>query len=227
MRRLPFLNVFLAVLFLAISVQGQNTNCPKISVSGPAGLIVPGDDIVFSAVVSANRMGVRYEWTVQGAKIVDGQGTAQIKVSGAEPGSTVKADVKVSEVLTGCEDSESGTVEVFQRIGCMMPFDQWENLKPNDVRGRFDVFFLDLMNNPESTGVIILHTVGSERRDSENPRIKFFVKHANFRKFDLNRIVILFEHERAESARTVLHRVPPSAELPCSDCTRVNGNDLK
>lgn len=219
--------IFILATALSVAAQGAGSFCPKISVVGPAGITLAGDDITFVAEVAGTVLSIRYEWAVEGGTIVVGQGTARIKVSGGSPNSVVKATVKIEGIPGFCQNSASEQAGVAPKFGCGMPLDEWGKLKPNDIRGRLDVFFADISNNPDSTGSITLYTLGSERRDAENSRVKLIVQHSKFRKFDLSRFIFVFEHEPSDEIRTVLHRIPLGAELPCSDCVRINGSDLK
>jgi hypothetical protein len=181
--------------------------------------------MTFEARINATNPKITYEWTVEKSTITEGQGTSTIKVIGSEPGSTITASVKIGGLPAGCENtaSESGPVNFL--IGCGAPLDEWSQLKPNEIRAHMDVFFAELSNNPDNLGVVLLTVKDDETLDPTNKRLQLLVKHAKFRKFDLERIV--FKMERSEDVRTRLWRVPPGAEMPCPECIEHRGVHLK
>ncbi len=223
--RLICFSILLLVWSAAGLGQVISQSCPTIRIIGPAGITQPGDEMSFVAEVAGVGLDVKYEWAVTSGKIVSGQGTPVIQVLG-EQGASVQATVKLLGVANGCQDTASGNGTVAEKPpSCSL--DEWKRLKPNDERGRFDVFFAELLNNPENLGVLVFTGIRPEKRNSNSPKIKFFVKHAKFRNFDLSRVVFLFSTEDSGYESTVLYRAPPGAELPFPSAVVVHGRSLK
>ncbi|MEJ7847371.1 MAG: hypothetical protein WKF92_04690 [Pyrinomonadaceae bacterium] len=178
----------------------------------------------FEVVVGLVSPNLKYEWEVNQGEIIKGQGTHEIMVSGGQEGTNLKATVKIDGIADGCETSASALAGIAQKIEGD-PSDEWGTIKPNDQKSRLDSFLIQLENNPTYIGSIILVTDHKERLDPTNDRIRFIVKHAKFRKFDIIRLV--FGLELAETRSTSLWIVPPGAKLPCDKCLVINGSDLK
>jgi hypothetical protein len=113
----PFRNItvgFFLLLAITGATIGQNngsTKCPTISVTGPAGVWSPGEEISFSVnlegVSSAKLM---YLWSVNKGRIAKGQGTKTIAVT-TPKGSyqPIEATVEVSGIAAGCPKLASET----------------------------------------------------------------------------------------------------------------------
>lgn len=206
--RIAFLATLFGIFASGTAVgQAAMSTCPTIEVLGPAGIVKPGKEMKFVAKINTVGPKMTYQWTVDSGEIVEGQGTAKVKVVGSEPGSIITATVEIEGLPSGCQNTASETGVIDPLIGCGMPSDEWGELKPNDIRAHMDVFFAELTNNPDNLGVVLLTIKEDETLDSTNKRLQFLVKHAKFRKFDLERIV--FRMERSEGVRTRLWRVPP------------------
>ena len=78
---MKFVPLLLSFLFATITISAQvNPQCPNISVTGPAGIIQPGEIIPFTVTVKPTESKLSYKWAVSTGVIVDGQGTPTIKV---------------------------------------------------------------------------------------------------------------------------------------------------
>lgn len=216
----------LLILAAAVLTYGQATtsNCPKIEVIGPAGVTNPGNEVIFVARASVYEPTLTYTWFVSEGTIIDGQGTDVIRVKSSRGGVNVLAEVTVRGLPDGCKNTASEYAPIDEELPhCSL--DEWGDLDPNEVRAKMDVFFADLSNNPDDLGLIILYVTDKESFYVANERLQLIVKHAKFRKFDLARIVFKMEH--SELLQTTLYRVPPKAEMPCSECVEIRGRDLK
>ena len=199
--------------------------CPTLAVVGPAEVTNPGDEMTFRAVIDSTTSKVRYSWTVSGGTIVKGQGTAEVTVATTREleGSSITATVELDGISISCDRSASETAGIAQTlIGCAA--DEWGDLKPTDERGRLDLFFAELSNNPNNIGLLILRVKEGDKLDPGNSRIQFVLRHAKFRKFDKSRI--WFALETAEEKSTQVWRIPPGAEPPCKDCLIYLGESL-
>lgn len=216
--------LLLTGLILAAAV-AASAQCPTLTVVGPAGITNPGDEMTFRAELNAIGPKVSYLWSVNAGTIIKGQGTSEIAVLATREleGTAITATVEVDGLPQNCTRSASETAGVAQTIiGCAG--DEWGDLKPNDERGRLDMFFAELSNNPNDVGLLIFRVKSGDRLDPSNSRIQFVLKHAKFRKFDKNRI--WFALETAEEKSTQVWRIPPGAETPCKDCLIYRGESL-
>ena len=215
--------IFIVLLFAAATAFAQ---CPSLTITGPEGITNPGDQMTFRLDVS--KPDVKYFWTVSVGTIIEGQGTPMIVVvtDKATSASNVTATVDVQGLRPDCARRASQSAPLAAGISCGLVMDEWEGLKPNDERGRFDVFFAELSNNPLNIGIVVLQVTEQERFSSSNKRLQRAVKHAKFREFDLNRI--WFVLDLTGKSRTSVYRMPPDADMkPCDGtCITIKGGDL-
>jgi hypothetical protein len=187
-------------------------NCPTGSISGPAGVTNPGDTMSFTLNLSGGP-DVTYNWTVSGGTIETGQGTPSIVVrtSMAEAGTTITATVALGGLDPACSCttsySESGPV---QPKPDAVLVDEFGKMPNDDIRGRLDLFFTELSNNPNNQGYIINYGTDKDIAARE----KLITNHITFRKFDRSRITLVRGGDTGEGAKTKLYRIPPGAVNP-------------
>jgi hypothetical protein len=193
---------------------------------GPQGITTLGEEIKFRVELNAIDPKVSYSWSVNAGTIVKGQGTPEINVATTRElaGKVVTATVELGGLPFLCPRSASETVGIDQGIACSMPSDEWSALKPDDERTRLDMFFAELSNNPNDTGLIILRVEEGDKIGPDNRRIQFVLKHAKFRRFDKRRLWFAIETEGERS--TVVWRLVPGGENPCQDCLTYRGESL-
>jgi hypothetical protein len=229
MRKVPLL----CVLFVAAFAVQAAAQCPTITVKGPAGITPPGEDMTFSAEVNVVGPKLTYVWSVDKGTIIEGQGTTKITVL-ADPslaGDTITATVDVGGLAGNCVGKASELANVADIHRCGHP-DEWGPMKPDDERGRLDLFLAKLANNPRDVGLIVFRVDSKERLDSRNARIKFALKHVKFRGFEKSRIWFLLEP--SEERLTRIYRLPPGDDLspcqtalpPCERCLLFKGERL-
>lgn len=168
MRRFP---VILMLLFTSslFAQTAANSGCPGIDVSGPSGLVDPGETGRFTVQVekeAGKDVLLEYVWSVSSGEIVSGQGTSEINVKwGAE---SVTATVKVRGLPEGCRDMGSEN----QGCGLRMPEAQLietfrGRLREKD-RTRFDKFVAALEADRNAKGIIFFG--GTPARIKANKR---------------------------------------------------------
>lgn len=116
MKRLIFILGFVAAFVISAVAQ-----CPTISVMGPSGITVPGENWIFTAKVEgADLSKIKYQWTVSVGKIVSGQGTPIISVPMKEEmlGEAVTATVKIIGLPENCPNTASATGEITDLPRC-------------------------------------------------------------------------------------------------------------
>lgn len=97
--------------YVSISCQDAVAKCPVLTVTGPAGIWLPGETITFSAAIKGEYpKGISYVWSVDFGEIVSGQGTNSIKVlSRKDREPSLTATVSLLGLPTGCPDDASET----------------------------------------------------------------------------------------------------------------------
>lgn len=184
-------------------------DCPTQSITGPSAPVQPGQEMVFTANVSGGTNSPTYNWSVSSGTIVSGQGTPVIRVGtdASMAGSNVTATVEIGGLCTECPRTMSETGSVAEPPKSVKT-DEFGVLPKDDIRGRLDNYFIELQNDPTSTGVIINHGSAKDKAARE----KLIRDHIAFRKFDGSRISIVDGGEG--ELRTELWRVPAGAAAP-------------
>lgn len=152
--------VSLACLFPDGASQQQASRpviCSTLTVSSPDEV-----DVAKPYTFTANVSGIsadtklKYNWTVSGGTILEGQGTSSIKVdlSGLEI-PEVTATVEVEGVEPSCANKASGSTP----IRCILDrlFDQYGNISTEDEHARLDNFAIQLQNEPQARGYIMAY----------------------------------------------------------------------
>ena len=221
------IRVFTFALFLLSSFSAAYGQifpnvCPELKVIGPAGLTAVNEPMKFTLDITGGKVrnSLEYEWTVSAGEIVRGKGTAELEVKHSVGGSNVTAAVTVKGLPPGCESTASEVSSVEQELPWCAA-DEWGNIRPNDIRGRLDMVFTELTNNPDNHAYLLLHETGDSQSDLWRRRIKFIVKHADFRKFDATRIIFLGCD--GEGPRTTYFRGPAGEQARFSSNCRVIG----
>ena len=204
-----FLTSFALILIPTGMSFGQ---CSSLSVIGPAGVTDAGGKMIFR--VEGGKADSKYFWSLDQGTIIEGQGTPIITVvtDSTVAGSNVTATVTIDGLDPVCPKTASGIAPVAPLV-FGEPIDDWpDSLPSDDKRGRLDAFFIELANNPDHVGVMVVKVTGKERLDGRNPRVQFVLRHARFRQFDKSRIWFAFEH--GPEKRAVFWRMLPSIEVP-------------
>jgi hypothetical protein len=191
--------------------------CPSLSVTGPAGVTLPGQSMTFTANISGGE-NLSINWSVDGGTITAGQGTRSIVVATTndDAGSTIRATVQLSGFDTNCDEcpneaSESAPVAPNPEA---ILVDDFGKLSNDEIRARLDNFFADLSNNPSDRGYIINY--GTSREIAARERL--ITNHIRFRNFDASRITMVSGGSSdSGEPRTKLYRVPSGAADPSLD----------
>jgi hypothetical protein len=129
---------------------------------------------------------------VSAGTITTGQGTEEIIVdTGGLSGVQVVATVELFGAPLGCNGSASRTTQVkVPAIVCGIAFDQYGDIKFSDEKPRLDNVAIQLINQPLSTGSILM-SAGQETFENETSerlaRVKSYL--VDVREVDPNRIV--------------------------------------
>jgi hypothetical protein len=139
------------------------TFCPSITLRSPEYVWRTDRPLTFSASVEYVNQNVTptYHWTVSEGQIIKGQGTRQIEVKLPEGNyRSVSATLEVGEFSPKCSTKESVTSPA-ALLAMPHKVDEssggWE-----DAMARLDWFALEMENNPNLIGVLIVY--GGQRR---------------------------------------------------------------
>jgi hypothetical protein len=187
--------------------------CPTVTVTPPPAAVNSGETMTFTAnVAGGSQSDVTYEWSVDKGSIISGQGTASITVgTDGLNDETVTATVKVGGLCENCE-TEFSDAGIVSKVPEPVLVDEFGPLANNDVKNRLDNFFVELNNDPNSTGYIINY--GSARDVARRERL--IKSHITFRSFPASRIVFVNGGVEPQ-IRTKLWRVPAGADSSTID----------
>lgn len=145
--------------------------CPyNVSVQAPDN-VKEGDIITFVSVNAVEgNVPLTYRWTVfpETARITSGVGTPSITVDTTGMGNqTVTAELDVTDDVYGATCQQRNSVRTtVERVIIELPkprrFDEFESRAFDDDKARLDNFVIELQNNPDAQGYIIMYQ-GTDR----------------------------------------------------------------
>ncbi len=199
--------------------------CPyNIQLSGPD-RVLDGDLITFVSnnTVSEGAVPVNYNWTVSpNARITSGLGTPAITVdTTGMGGQTITADLDVNDGVydANCRQRISVPTIVDSKPPLPQPrkFDEFPSKAFDDDKARLDSFAIELQNNPDSQGYIIMYQ-GTDRESLRNRKVEVLSKRTldylvKARGIDPRRIVITNWGNRPVTTYD-LWIIPPGAMPP-------------
>jgi hypothetical protein len=188
-----------------------NCSCPTLSVSGPSGVVTPGQPMTFTASSSGD---VTYNWTVSAGTISSGQGTSSITVdttglAGQNVTATVEINGSAIVPSCGCTTTASETGSVQARPTATQ-IDEFGKVTNDDIKARVDGFFTQLNNNPTAQGYIINYGTPAEIK----ARRAAIMKAITFRKYDASRVTFIDGPDSGNGINTKFYLVPAGADNP-------------
>lgn len=215
MKKILTLPFFILALCTFSGAQETPTNCPAISVDGPAALVNVGELATYTATVGdgVKQYSVEYFWTTSAGRIKDGQGTASIRV--IQPNVLLTVTVEVRGLPAGCpaSASEGGIYDPPPRAEKFYEFGDGESIRKLDV----GLIRRTLSENPNSQLYILAGDVGGantdEFRNKESAVLSMLVQGG----VTLDRISMASVYSDVEMFQ--FWHVPPGAENPrCIEC---------
>ena len=200
--------------------------CPyNIQLDGPE-RVIEGDLITFASIntVTTGAIPVLYNWAVSPdtVKITSGLGTPAITVdTTGMGGETITADLDVNDGVydATCRQQISVPTIVEKRPPPPSPskFDEFESLAFDDDKARLDAFAIELQNQPDSQGYIIMYQ-GTDKLSMKSRNVDKLSKRTldylvKTRGIDPRRIVITNWGTRAKTTYE-LWIIPPGAQPP-------------
>ena len=228
MLRIPILA---GVLLLALtSVVRAQTPCGIVRVDGPTE-VDPGTALVFNATIKglSHTTNIEIKWKLSAGTIMAGQGTDTISVDTAGLGGVdVIATAELSGAPVGCERSGSKTTRVKSLIVCGLPLDQYGDIKFSDEKARLDNFAIQLLNEPLSTGYILM-SAGQETFKGEAAqrlaRAKAYL--VKVRRTDPTRVITVDCGYTQDLTVTLTIALPAAAPPPCIKVSTISLSEVK
>lgn len=188
--------------------------CPTLSVSG-GGVVQPGENMFFTAsAVGGTCADIEYNWRVEGADIVSGQGTASITVATTREMAGRNITATVTTTCGSCPSctrsgSETGSVANLPEPQLI---DEIGPATDDDIKARLDALRIALGNNPTAQGYIINY--GSDREVARRERQ--LQKAITFLGIDRSRVTIVRGGPTTNGERvwTKVYIVPSGADNP-------------
>lgn len=191
--------------------------CPRVMVSGPAGITNPGDSFHFTATIDkAPSNPIDYRWTVSTGSIVDGQGTDKIRVDvdwEAVDGITVTATVEVLGLAKECPNTYSLTAGVSHTRPAAVLEDEYSTSISRIDNARLLAFVVEMNKSPSSFAYVYEYFVPGTRKTAVRRKItrtKAALVKAGLAA-DRFKIEVVPD---ADQNLTRLYRVPPRADIP-------------
>lgn len=213
MRKILVASIF--VLMFCVFSFAQESNCPEVKITGPWAVVRANETATFTVNVTDKNgrdLELEYIWSIDGGKIVEGQGTQVLSVAvGNEEFSY--ATVKIKGLPQGCEDTFT------ENLGCQIGIpeakliDEFLTLDSKIDSAKFDKISTALKDDPNATVYIIIYT------DEKTPPKKLEQKQIQIRNslkeksIPPDRIVIVIGGEE-EKGFIRLWLVPPGAYPP-------------
>jgi hypothetical protein len=200
--------------------------CPySIQLSGPDS-VLEGDLITFASLnaVSDTPTPLNYNWTVSpsNVQITSGLGTPSITVDTTGfGGQTITAELDVNDGIydAKCRQRISVPTVVENKPPPPGPrkFDEFESKSFDDDKARLDAFAIELQNNPDAQGYIIMYQ-GTDRISLRTKKVDFLSKKTldylvQSRGIDPRRIQIVNWGNRLKTTYD-LWIIPPGAQPP-------------
>lgn len=191
------------------------SDCPEISVTGPAGIIVPGGNATFIAEVRSkdSNFNPEFHWTVNNAEILSGQGTSTIKVNNGK--GTIVATVTITNMPNGCPATASDMAPYCEPISA----EKLTDLEAGRFLTESEVVRVveDMLDHPTSQLYILAGKVGDEPSPYMKAKIILIADKLSEKGIERSRIT--FALVNADFEAMEFWRVPPGAENPtCKEC---------
>lgn len=187
--------------------------CPNVSIYCPD-TVTLGAPVTFTANLSGGTAGINpiYNWTVSAGTIISGQGTPSIQVDttglGGQP---ITANLSVEGYKLNC--AASCTVQIPRKISSTL-VDYYPPIRLNDEKARLDNFAIQLQNDPNAKGYVVVYGGAKAKPAEKQGRIKrAFDYLTNTRGISRDRIVTM-EGGVRDVTTTELWIVPLGADPP-------------
>lgn len=218
MFRLISIFVFLSLSagFAFAQSQIPADGCPTISVTGPAGITIPGEVATFTASIEGERPdNIEYLWTAINGEIVSGQGTLSVRVRMPKNmNSTLTVTIELVGLPKTCPNSASESAPL-DCICAAILIDEFDikaskideirlrnSLRTNKLDPDDQLYVIEYFPPAVSTGAI---------RRRQNKLRAFLAKEIGR---DIASVTIVTTEAVTDKASMKVYRVPPGAPNP-------------
>jgi hypothetical protein len=214
MKRTVWVLIFLlSVCACAVGQSAKSSECPTISVTGPAGIIKKGEIAYYTANIGATKENYNLEliWGIESGTIISGQGTTRIGVANVERPQTVTLEVKGLPIGCPAKASEFGS-------WCPAPqaekLDQFSEPPDQIDKIRIEGIAAAISNNPNAQLYIFAPADVRVRMAIAERLSKAIPEHG----IDVSRMT--FVARESKSSMIQFWLVPPGATPPakCEGC---------
>ena len=220
---------FMQALASAVTAQTPVT-CGIVEIVGLS-TADAGTQLVFMARVSSmpHTWKSEFKWKVSAGTITSGQATDVITVdTSGISNQEVTATLELTGAPSDCKSSASTTTQIKPVISCWLPFDEYGDIKFEDEKARLDNFAIQIFNEPQSRGLILMaagqKTFESEAASRLDRARKYLV---NARGLDPKRIITT-DCGFTQDLTAILWVVPPDlTPRDCSGFTQVPRSEVK
>jgi hypothetical protein len=159
MKRTLIILIFLLTFYFTTFAQSGENGCLEIRVHFPPHYFVPQKPEALYLSVGNRLEADKYEyvWAASAGKISQRHEKykADLITEKSLKGMTIRVTVKVKGLPEGCSDSGFENGMVFNLEGDRL--DDFGRITEDQIRGRFDNFFIGIQNNPGYEGLIALY----------------------------------------------------------------------
>lgn len=191
--------------------------CPQLSFDYLPSDLNPADSIAFG--VSYKFDGEKaatpvYRWQATGGEIVDGQGTAIVKIKPTIKSGTIRVKVEIQGFSPECPCSTTTAATEANFNVSQYMVDEFGRAASGDMKARLDNFIIYLQNQPDSRAYIISYTGRLDAANTAKRRNDFMQNYIfKTRGMSLDRISFIEGGYREEIA-TEIWLAKPGAGVP-------------
>ena len=192
----------------------KQTDCPTISVTGPAGIPRRGELYLYTSSIKGTiPPGLVYRWTVRNGAIIEGQGTPSAKIAPDPNGNSVTVTLELIGLPTGCPNIASEGFVVDSLLLEPILVDQFSAPISKLEKERFENAADEEKNNPNNQLYIIEYfpknTSSLAIRNKVRRLSEFLTTEAQ-----LDRSYFKIVTAKADKPSTKIYRIPPGAANP-------------
>lgn len=156
---------FISILLCGICSLAQNNEispCPTITVTGPSGLVEPGDNVIFTVSVDSSQK-LEYEWTVSNGEISSGQNSPVITVSTTQDmnGTNITASVQIKGLPENCSNINLEVAVIDYMCRLPLTIENYEKLSFKEEKVRLANVADEFRKNPDSVIYFIYYYPGN------------------------------------------------------------------
>lgn len=191
--------------------------CPSVEVTGPAGIVAPGEIAWFEAsITGADPEALDLVWTTSAGKIDkrDGKLRIGIRLTNDLNGLSLTATLEIKGLSEECGPSTDS--ETISYCGLPTPtlIEEYSLSVQAINKKALSVAVEELDNNPSNQMYIIEYFPVKGSTASINRKLKSTRDYLLQLKFDLSRVTIVTAEAEGNVPLTRIYRVPPGADNP-------------